>query len=66
ERVEAVFGPGYVAVQDFWSWRAPDSVAAERIHMDGDFWLTGANDGFNLWLLLDHCDMAHSFDIFTK
>ncbi|CAE7728699.1 unnamed protein product [Symbiodinium sp. CCMP2592] len=57
--------PAPVAV-DFWSWRAPDAVAAERVHMDADFWMTGATDGFNLWFLLDHKDMAHSFDIYAK
>jgi len=65
-RVEATFGENFVIVQDFWSWRAPGCVGVPRIHMDADFWMTKATDGFNLWLLLDEKDMAHSFDIFPK
>ncbi|CAJ1356033.1 unnamed protein product [Effrenium voratum] len=65
-KVEKCFGPGFVIVQDFWSWRAAGSVAAGRIHVDGDFWMTSAHDGFNLWILLDHREMAYGFNIFTK
>jgi len=64
--IEKQFGPGFVIVNDFWSWRSATSVAAERIHMDSDFWMTKQHDGFNLWLLLDHKDMPYSFDIFTQ
>ncbi|CAK9072210.1 unnamed protein product [Durusdinium trenchii] len=66
DTVEKNFGKGFVMQQDFWSWRSQGQVAAERIHMDGDFWMTRGNDGFNLWILLDHQGMGHSFDIFTQ
>ena len=48
DTVEKNFGKGFVMQQDFWSWRSQGQVAAERIHMDGDFWMTRGNDGFNL------------------
>lgn len=65
-RVQEQFGPGYVMVNDFWSWRTFTNIPAERAHMDADFWMTGKYDGFNLWILLDHDDMPYAFDIFTK
>jgi len=62
--VEAKFGGGYVIANDFWSWRSSTNVAAERVHMDADFWMTSGHDGFNLWILLDHEAMPHTFDVF--
>ncbi|CAJ1418676.1 unnamed protein product [Effrenium voratum] len=64
--IEKQFGPGFVIVHDFWSWRTAQNVPAEFIHHDPDFWATGHHDGFNLWILLDHKNMAHSFDIFLE
>ena len=64
--IEKQWGSGYVIFNDFWSWRSTTNVAAERVHMDSDFWVTKQHDGFNLWMLLDHKDMPYSFDIFVK
>ena len=64
--IEKKLGPGFVVVHDFWSWRTPENVPAELIHHDPDFWVAGRHDGFNLWILLDHADMSHSFDILVE
>ncbi|CAE7797307.1 unnamed protein product [Symbiodinium sp. CCMP2592] len=64
--IEKKLGPGFVIVHDFWSWRTPENVPAEFIHHDPDFWVAGRHDGFNLWILLDHADMSHSFDILVE
>ncbi|CAJ1426863.1 unnamed protein product [Effrenium voratum] len=65
-RVEEEFGPGFVIVHDFWSYRAPGSFPAPIMHTDPAFWMTGRHDGFNLWFLLDHRDMAYGIDVLTK
>ena len=56
----------FVIAADFFSFRSPDST---RIfpdwHQDYAFWWTGARcTGFNLWVLLDHRSMNHSFDVY--
>eukprot|EP00931_Biecheleriopsis_adriatica_P120689 TRINITY_DN957_c0_g1_i6.p1 TRINITY_DN957_c0_g1~~TRINITY_DN957_c0_g1_i6.p1 ORF type:complete len:400 (-),score=86.81 TRINITY_DN957_c0_g1_i6:385-1506(-) len=66
DKVEKQFGAGFIIANDFWSWRTPTNVAAERVHMDADFWMAEQEDGFNLWILLDHHEMPYTFDIYTK
>eukprot|EP00440_Ansanella_granifera_P073027 gb/GFBE01079245.1/.p1 GENE.gb/GFBE01079245.1/~~gb/GFBE01079245.1/.p1 ORF type:complete len:297 (+),score=40.41 gb/GFBE01079245.1/:1-891(+) len=66
ETVEQTFGTDFIIFNDFWSWRADKHVAVEKVHMDADFWATGGDDGFNLWILLDHCEMPYTFDIYPK
>eukprot|EP00439_Symbiodinium_sp_Y106_P080060 s1437_g18.t2 len=66
QQVEKQFGPGYLIVHDFWSYRAPGSFPAPIMHTDPAFWMTGRLDGFNLWFLLDHSDMGYGIDVLTK
>lgn len=68
-KVEAHFGEGFELVNDFYSYRSPTSRLFQDWHQDGEFWLTADGHpslsctGFNLWILLDHHRMNHSFDV---
>ena len=55
-------------VNDFFSFRsaAPSDVLFPQWHQDYEFWLTGDDcaANFNVWVLLDHRDLNHSFDVY--
>lgn len=64
-RVQAQFRGRFVLISDLFSWRDSAHHFFNYEHQDSAFWMTGgACSSFNLWLLLDHVGMAHSFDIF--
>ena len=64
-RIEAEFGPGFMMINDFFSYRANDKRMFPDLHQDYDFWVHPSRcSGFNLWVLLDHRDMNHSFDVY--
>ena len=56
----------FVVAADFFSVRSPSrSRLFAEWHQDYAFWMTGARcTGFNLWILLDHRHMNHSFDVY--
>ena len=68
-RIQVNFGEDLVIINDFFSYRSASQRLFPSWHQDGEFWL--ADDGtsdracrnFNLWILLDHCDMNHSFEL---
>ena len=64
--IEQTFGPGYVVVNDFFSYRDHNFKQFPDPHQDSIFWMVDTHDcaGFNLWVLLNHCQYNTSFEVF--
>ena len=64
--VASTFGDGFLVINDFFSYRAPGAEMFPQWHQDYEFWLTGDDcaANFNVWVLLDHHDLNHSFDVY--
>ena len=67
ERIAQALSPRrFVVINDFFSYRSADTRLFPQWHQDYEFWLTGSSrcTNFNLWVMLDHVDMNHSFDLY--
>jgi hypothetical protein len=64
--VDERIGDDFVAVNDFYSYRRPGVSLFPVYHVDYEFWMTDRKDGFNIWILLDHCEHDVTFDVLTK
>lgn len=64
--VEKAFGDRFVVANDFFSFRGQKTRLFPAWHQDYEFWLTDSSRcaNFNLWILLDHERMNHSFDLY--
>lgn len=64
-RIRSAFGPNFVLINDFFSFRSSNHRLFPDLHQDYDFWVFKRRcSGFNLWVLLDHRDMNYSFDVY--
>ena len=65
-RVEREFGPQFVFINDFYSYRREGKKLFPDLHQDYDFWYHPSRcSGFNLWVLLDERGgLNHSFDVY--
>ena len=65
--IAGAFGDGFAVVNDFFSYRSAASVDLfPEWHQDYEFWLTPRCANFNLWVLLDHEQMNHSFELYER
>jgi hypothetical protein len=63
-RITSTFGPNFMMINDFFSYRVDNKRMFPDLHQDYDFWCNSRCSGFNLWLLLDHHGMNASFDVY--